>query len=471
MHQSRFRNQIGKLVNQFRLYKASYIPKTYEVPIYRFWALTAAFFLPLYGIFLLQFDPTAIDYISHRVLLSTYWLVLFGASFYFSNIKKQIILFSHAGNYIWTSWIIWIVYINSFSFNYSIGLFLSFCVGGITFRSVKSMLIFYSIMLSVTFYSLSISEHVPVNRYILGLSLIVVVVVYSIIMYQRSYVSRSLSLLNTELTELNLKLEEKVQARTAIIEENTIKLEAKNKELERFASIASHDLKAPLRSIGAFAGILSKKTAHLQDPKIQECTQYLEGGVKRMTNIIDDLLEYSQLGQAAIVYETKNLDKMLFIVLNSIANNKNRSDVEIAVPQSLPKEVICNARQIEQLFQNLIDNAIKYNRSTIKKVKITYEETKFKWIFTVEDNGIGIPEKYKEQVFEMFKRLHGTQEFNGTGIGLAICKRIVDNHKGTIAIESEEGKGTTFTFSISKQLPTTQKIAAVKEEGQLMVIK
>jgi len=190
-----------------------------------------------------------------------------------------------------------------------------------------------------------------------------------------------------------------------------------------------------------------------------------------MTNIIDDLLEYSQLGQAAIVYETKNLDKMLFIVLNSIANNKNRSDVEIAVPQSLPKEVICNARQIEQLFQNLIDNAIKYNRSTIKKVKITYEETKFKWIFTVEDNGIGIPEKYKEQVFEMFKRLHGTQEFNGTGIGLAICKRIVDNHKGTIAIESEEGKGTTFTFSISKQLPTTQKIAAVKEEGQLMVIK
>lgn len=462
----------AQFVNRISLYQQAYIPKPYEVPIYRFWALTVAFFLPLYGLFLIQLEPSAIDYLSHRFLLSGAWIALVISSFCFSTIKKKIILFSHLGNYIWTIWIVWIVYMNSFSFNYSMGLFLSFCVAGITFRSVKSMLIYYGILLSLTFYALTISENIPINKYIVGLSLVVVVVVYSIIMYQRSYVSRSLSLLNTELTELNLKLEEKVQARTAIIEEKTITLEAKNKELERFASIASHDLKAPLRTIGAFAGILSKKTAYLEDPKIQECTQYLEGGVKRMTNIIDDLLEYSQLGQSAIVYQSKNLEKMLFIVLNSIANNKNRKDIQIEVPRPLPKEVICNGRQIEQLFQNLIDNAIKYNRSTIKKVNITYQESKKEWIFTIKDNGIGIPKKFKEQVFEMFKRLHGTQEFKGTGIGLAICKRIVENHKGAIAIESEEGKGTTFTFSISKQLPITQKKVPIKkEERQLMVIK
>jgi len=471
MHQSFSKKILAKFVNRIRLYKEAYLPQAYEVPIYRFWALTVAFFLPLYGIFLVQLEPNAVDYLSHRFLISGAWITLVISSLYFSNIKKQLILFSHVGNYIWSIWIVWIVYINSFSFNYSMGLFLSFCVAGITFRSVKSMLIYFGVLLSLTFYALTISENVPINKYIVGLSLVVVVVVYSLIMYQRSYVSRSLSSLNTELTELNLKLEEKVQARTAIIEEKTVTLEAKNQELERFASIASHDLKAPLRTIGAFAGILAKKTENLQDPKIQECTQYLQGGVKRMTNIIDDLLEYSQLGQSAIIYQPKNLDKMLHIVLNSIAGDKDRQDIQIEVPQSLPKQVICNARQIEQLFQNLIDNAIKYNRSAIKKVKITFEESASEWIFTIKDNGIGIPEKYKEQVFEMFKRLHGTQEFNGTGIGLAICKRIVDNHKGTIAIESEERKGTTFLFSISKQLLNSKKEVAIKEESHLVVIK
>lgn len=127
------------------------------------------------------------------------------------------------------------------------------------------------------------------------------------------------------LTILTQLIQKKVADRTKIIQEKTLKLTAKNEELNRFTSIVSHDLKAPLRTISAFAGILDKETADQENPKIKECTQFLNGGVNRMVSIIDDLLEYSKLGKQALLFRAANPEKMLFLVLNSIATN--RSDV------------------------------------------------------------------------------------------------------------------------------------------------
>ncbi len=453
----------------------------YELVIYRLWMVAVIFFFPLYGIALQYLDPTAIDFVSHRLIISGLHMCILFLSFTSTFVKKNLALFSIIGNYIWVSWIIWIVYLNNFSFNYTIGLFVSLTMPGIVFRSTKGMFYFYTINLFFTFIAISNCNNTAINKYILGLSLMILLSIYILSYIHRNYINKHLSTLNEELIQLNEELvvfnnslEKKVANRTSIIQEKTLKLTAKNEELQRFTSIASHDLKAPLRTISAFANILEKETADLKNPKIKECTQFLNGGVTRMVNIIDDLLEYSQLEQQSQLFKEASPEKMLFLVLRSITTD--RSDVEITISKNLPIQIICNTRQIEQLFQNLIDNGIKYNRNPIKKISIDCQDTPEEWIFTVQDNGIGISASYKEKVFEMFQRLHGNGEFKGTGIGLAICKRIVENHQGIISLQSEEGHGTIFTFSISKKLivntslqqqPTADKISNKKVLAEL----
>ena len=434
-----------------------------EMLIYRLWAVAITIFFPLYGVVLEYIDPTAIDYLSHRLIISGLYLSTLILSFTSKFVKKHFALISFLGNYVWVSWVIWIVYINNFSVNYSIGLFLTLTLTGIIFRSTKEMLIFYVITSILTLIAIGNCDNLIIDQFFLGLSLLLIFLVYLISFIHRTHTNNRLSTLNKELTQLNKELvtfnsnlEKKVADRTSIIQEKTLKLTAKNEELQRFTSIVSHDLKAPLRTISAFASILDKETASIENPRIKECTQFLNGGVNRMVSMIDDLLEYSQLGQEAIVFKAANPEKMLFLVLNSIITN--RPDVKVTISKNLPIQIICNTRQIEQLFQNLIDNGIKYNRNPIKKIAISCQDTPKEWVFTVQDNGIGISPSYKEKVFDMFQRLHGSDEFKGTGIGLAICKRIVENHQGSISLQSDEESGTSFIFSILKNLPTKAPI-------------
>jgi len=153
-----------------------------------------------------------------------------------------------------------------------------------------------------------------------------------------------------------------------------------------------------------------------------------------------------------------DLNHLIEVVLNGIGSSVNRPDVELILPKQFPENIICESRQMEQLFQNLIENAIKFNRSELKKVIIEFEEQTDFWVFHIKDNGIGMPQEHLKHIFEMFRRLHTMEEFPGTGIGLGTCKKIVENHQGKITVNSELNKGTTFTFYISKRLQPTEKV-------------
>ena len=191
---------------------------------------------------------------------------------------------------------------------------------------------------------------------------------------------------------------------------------------------------------------------------------FIQDGVKRMSQTVDDLLNYSRMGKEGMHLKSEDFNDLIELVLKGIKDSVGRPDVRIELPKAFPNKIICHAQQIQQLFQNLIENAIKFNQSEFKKVSIGFEEQPDFWIFHIADNGIGIPEKNLRQIFEMFKRLHSVDEFPGTGIGLGTCKKIVENHQGNIKAVSELGKGTTFTFSIFKHLSATSEQVSIEVE-------
>lgn len=440
------------LIKKFEHY---FLTKAHEVIIFRFYAVVVGFFVPIFGYALVYADPTSIDYFSHRYLISTYWIGILFLSFRKAYVKKYMAFFATIGSYIFMLWIVWIVKVNHFSPEYTIGFFLSFCSSSILFRNRIDLGIFSVSILSLTALVVLNTPDLEVHSSILLLSMFTIGVVYFIVLITKSYINQQLELLNQTL-------EEKITERTQLAEQRAKELFEKNQELERFAYVASHDLKAPLRTIDGFVNLLSRKTAKLEDPEIEEYSQFIVGGVSRMKQTVDDLLEYSRVGKAGIKFKGIDLNRLVTIVLNGLSSAINRPDVQINLPPSFPEMIICESRQIEQLFQNLIENAIKFNKSDIKKVKISFEENADRWTFRFKDNGIGIPKKQIKQIFEMFKRLHTFEEFPGTGIGLATCKRIVENHGGKLNVHSVEGVGTTFIFSISKKLVATESTKKVK---------
>jgi PAS domain S-box-containing protein len=221
-----------------------------------------------------------------------------------------------------------------------------------------------------------------------------------------------------------------------------------NEELERFAYVASHDLQEPLRMVSSFLQLLQKKYAGQLD---QTATQYIDfavDGAERMKRLILDLLEYSRVGTNQDVLTEINLTDVVNQVLKNYDTKITERDAVIRT-QLLPT-IMANRMQITQLMQNLVGNALKYNTSFVPEIEIGCEEKDDHWRFYVSDNGIGIDKKFFEKVFIIFQRLHNKKQFSGTGIGLAICKKIVERHGGNIWIESASGNGSTFFFTIKK---------------------
>ena len=244
---------------------------------------------------------------------------------------------------------------------------------------------------------------------------------------------------------LNIEIDDYEKAEIKL--ENLIdELKISNIELEQFAYVSSHDLKEPLRMITSFLQLLQKKYADTLDEDANEFINYAMDGAKRLDLLINDLLEFSQIG--SLERELKYLDseKIVELVLINLKPLIQDNNVKITY-DSLPS-IYANDQQIIQLFQNLISNAIKYRGEKNPEIHISSNKLDNEYIFSVKDNGIGIDKKHLEQIFTIFQRLHTRGEYAGTGIGLAISEKIVQQHHGKIWAESELGKGTTFYFTI-----------------------
>jgi len=218
-----------------------------------------------------------------------------------------------------------------------------------------------------------------------------------------------------------------------------------NQDLEQFAYSASHDLQEPLRSIKIYGELLSKRYGHKLDGQAFEFLEYLGMGASRMEMLVRDLLAYTQVTKLQAPAEPSDANDAMNAVLANLGGAITQSGASVT-HDTLPS-VRVHSAHLQQLFQNLIGNAIKY-RSTEREpvVHVNGGLKNGRWLFSVRDNGIGIEPEYKEQIFGLFKRLHTGDEYSGTGIGLAICQRIVERYHGRIWVESEPGKGSTFFF-------------------------
>ncbi len=219
-----------------------------------------------------------------------------------------------------------------------------------------------------------------------------------------------------------------------------------NADLENFAYVASHDLQEPLRMVSSYTQLLGERYRGKLDAEADEFIAYAVDGAQRMQVMIQDLLNYSRLTRKPAQMEPVDCN----VVLGRALNNLQAAIQEIGAEISAgPLPVIKgDASQLLQLFQNLIGNAIKFRGPRTPSIQVSAMMKRGDWTFSVQDNGIGIEPQYREQIFGMFQRLHTRKEYSGTGIGLAVCKRVVEGHGGKLWVESEPGKGSSFFFTL-----------------------
>ncbi|WP_339103230.1 PAS domain S-box protein [Haloterrigena salinisoli] len=225
------------------------------------------------------------------------------------------------------------------------------------------------------------------------------------------------------------------------------KLEASNERLEQFAYAASHDLQEPLRMVSSYLQLLESRYGDELDDDGEEFIEFAVDGADRMRKMIEGLLEYSRVDTQGEPLEPVELDDVVGAVREDLQMKIEETDAEIVVVDSLPR-VRGDESQLQQIFQNLLSNALEYSGDEPPRVRIDAERAHSEWIVSVEDEGIGIDPDDQDRVFEVFERLHSREEYDGTGIGLALCQRIVERHEGTIWVDSEPGEGTTFSFTL-----------------------
>lgn len=223
-----------------------------------------------------------------------------------------------------------------------------------------------------------------------------------------------------------------------------------NMQLENFAYLASHDLQTPLRSIISFTQLLEKRLGNKLSKEEKEYLGFIVESGKNMRGLINDLLSYSRVNTTKINLAAINVQKLLDQIQSEIIYDINKKSAVINI-NKIPEEIIADSSKIKQVLQNLIMNAIKFSNEKINPIiQIEGVENSKHWLFSVKDNGIGIEKEYQEKIFLLFKRLNGISKYGGTGIGLAMVKKIVEQHDGEIWLESKLGQGTTFFFTIKK---------------------
>jgi signal transduction histidine kinase len=250
------------------------------------------------------------------------------------------------------------------------------------------------------------------------------------------------TLLNSELIDLQRKLvKNNLELQKAMQE-----LKRSNSELETFAYVASHDLQEPLRMITSYLQLLEQRYKGRLDKDALEFIAYAVDGSNRMKQLIDGLLSYSRVGTRGKEFASTDCESVLNQVLYNLQFAIEENEAEIT-HDPLPN-VMADDTQLAQLFQNLVSNAIKFHGLKTPRVHVRAMKKGNEWIFSVKDNGIGIEPEFFEQIFVIFRRLESREKFAGSGIGLAVCKRIVERHGGRIWLESQPGEGTNFFFSL-----------------------
>jgi signal transduction histidine kinase len=241
----------------------------------------------------------------------------------------------------------------------------------------------------------------------------------------------------------------RAQAAEQKLMDQAAELKRSNEELEQFAYVASHDLQEPLRMVRSYLQLIEKRYKGQLDAQADEFISFAVDGAARMSSLVRDLLTYSRIGTRRASVEPVDMAKCI---------RQAQEDLKVAIAEKNasiatdPMPVIeADPGQMTQLFQNLIGNGIKFCASAVPRINISARRGFGEWTFSVADNGIGIEPQYLDRIFVIFQRLHTRDEYPGTGIGLAICKKIVEGRGGRIWVESEPGRGTTFLFSIPDQ--------------------
>ena len=231
------------------------------------------------------------------------------------------------------------------------------------------------------------------------------------------------------------------------LKETITELKRSNKELQSFAYITSHDLQEPLRTIASYAQLIERRYKGKLDKDADEFIEYMVDGAKRMKSMIQDLLDYSRVGTKGNEFKEFNAQNSLNYALNNLESAITENNAEVTY-DPLPV-IFADEDQISRVFQNLIGNALKFCREGVKpQIHISADKIDKEYVFSVSDNGIGMEDQYSDQIFEVFKRLHSIDEYKGTGIGLAIVKRIIDRHGGRVWVKSKLGRGSIFYFTV-----------------------
>ncbi len=253
-----------------------------------------------------------------------------------------------------------------------------------------------------------------------------------------------------ELKGLYTDLENKVKERTAQLAEANEALALKNKELDDFTYIVSHDLKEPLRGVKAFTKLLIEEFSGKMDKEGKEYLDTISDSSTRMTRLIEDLLNLSRIGRIKNIEPDVDFDELLSDVQKNLAYSLEEKKVDLRILANLPR-ITCDKIRISEVFSNLISNAVKYSKKGVRPVvELGYSDKGKYYEFYVKDNGIGIEKEYHDKVFQIFQRLHAKGEYEGTGAGLTIVKKIIENHGGKIWVESGPGEGSTFYFTLPK---------------------
>jgi signal transduction histidine kinase len=263
------------------------------------------------------------------------------------------------------------------------------------------------------------------------------------------------------LSYYNSKTEAELAESNQKLQEQAAELLRSNNDLEQFAAIISHDLKAPVRNVSSFMTLLRRRHGAAMDADALHFIDLSKASADRMSMQIDDLLTYSKLGRnlpPAALVDVNNIVTTIRIELGEKIKEKNTS----IFAESLPILSNVHSSMVHHVLQNLIANGIKFNTNSTPEVRINCITMADKYVFSVSDNGIGIDEVYKDKLFQMFKRLHTDTEYEGTGIGLAVCKKIVEFYGGIIWMESKPGEGSSFFFTLPRRRSDHNQIYLAK---------